>query len=343
MNNALQILPVWLIILYVFIIGICIGSLLNVLALRGLSGEDVVFARSKCPKCLKQLTWYMNIPLFSYLFLGGKCGFCKTKISIQYPIVEFITGVLFVFSYLAFGLNLKFLFVCVILSIFVVLALTDILETVVLDVHTYILAIVGFLYSALNLGDVAILHALIGAVLSFLLMEIIARIGSLFAGIRIFGEGDSLIAIGLGAIFGIKGYILILALSCIIQSFFSIPVLLSRAYKQGKIKLTFAYFLVILFLITSIAVNMNGFLNNAYWYFIYLLALIISMTWSFVVIIVEIKHKKEEFIENNSEDELTEDKNPYSLMPFGPALIFSGAICLFYFDSIKIFVRNLLF
>ena len=53
---------------YVFIFGLCIGSFLNVAILRGLSGEDMVFSRSKCPKCENQLKWYMNIPLVSYLF-----------------------------------------------------------------------------------------------------------------------------------------------------------------------------------------------------------------------------------------------------------------------------------
>ena len=154
MSNALQLLPVGIIVFYVFIVGLCIGSLLNVIALRGLSGEDVVFARSKCPKCSNQLAWYMNIPLFSYLFLRGKCGFCKEKISPQYPIVEFITGCLFVFSYFQFGISLKFLFACIILSTFIVLSLTDILETVVLDFHTYFLALVGLIYSALKLGDI---------------------------------------------------------------------------------------------------------------------------------------------------------------------------------------------
>ena len=105
--NDLLLLPQVILIAYVFIFGICTGSFLNVAILRGLSGENMVFERSHCPKCLTQLKWYMNIPLISYIFLRGKCAFCKTHISFQYPLIEFITGLCFVFSYLAFGLTLK--------------------------------------------------------------------------------------------------------------------------------------------------------------------------------------------------------------------------------------------
>ena len=101
---------------YVFIFGLCIGSFLNVAILRGLSGEDMVFSRSKCPKCENQLKWYMNIPLLSYLFLRGKCAFCKEPISFQYPLVEFICGVSFLVSFLVFGLSLKTLFNCIFLA-----------------------------------------------------------------------------------------------------------------------------------------------------------------------------------------------------------------------------------
>ena len=73
---------------WIFIVGICIGSFLNVVILRGLSGESIVFPSSKCPVCGNKLKWWMNIPVLSYILLRGKCGFCKTKISLQYPIVK---------------------------------------------------------------------------------------------------------------------------------------------------------------------------------------------------------------------------------------------------------------
>ena len=108
------------------------------------------------------------------------------------------------FSYLAFGLTLKTLFICIFLSIFILLSATDFKETVILDYHAYILLAVGLLYSFLKLGDVTIVQSIIGAIGGFLILEIIARCGYFFVNHRIFGEGDSLIALGLGAIFGLK-------------------------------------------------------------------------------------------------------------------------------------------
>ena len=79
---------------FILIIGLVIGSFLNVVILRTVSGESIVFPASKCPKCNTPLKWYHNIPVLSYIFLRGKCGFCHEPISIQYPIVELLTGIL---------------------------------------------------------------------------------------------------------------------------------------------------------------------------------------------------------------------------------------------------------
>jgi prepilin signal peptidase PulO-like enzyme (type II secretory pathway) len=87
------------VILTVFLFGLVIGSFLNVVIYRTLHDESPFKGRSKCPKCKKQIAWYDNIPLLSYFLLGGKCRKCKKAISVQYPIVEGMTGILFVWWY----------------------------------------------------------------------------------------------------------------------------------------------------------------------------------------------------------------------------------------------------
>ena len=87
----------WAILFFVLIIGLCIGSFLNVVILRTISGESIVFLSSKCPKCQHPLKWWHNIPVLSYIILRGKCGFCKEHISIQYPIIEIITALVFAY------------------------------------------------------------------------------------------------------------------------------------------------------------------------------------------------------------------------------------------------------
>ena len=99
-----------ILVLFALVIGLCIGSFLNVVILRSLSEESIVFPASKCPKCQHKLHWWHNIPVLSYIILRGKCGFCKEKISIQYPLIELLTGIIFVVTFIKFGLSYHTLF-----------------------------------------------------------------------------------------------------------------------------------------------------------------------------------------------------------------------------------------
>ena len=84
---------------FAFVFGICVGSFSNVLIYRLPRNESINFPASHCPKCSHKLNFYHNIPLFSWLFLGGKCAFCKQKISLVYPLVELASGLLFLICF----------------------------------------------------------------------------------------------------------------------------------------------------------------------------------------------------------------------------------------------------
>ena len=83
--------------------GLAFGSFLNVCILRIPSGESIVHPPSHCPQCLKPIKWWDNIPLVSYIFLGGRCRYCRKGISWQYPLVEALTGALFFLAYWKFN------------------------------------------------------------------------------------------------------------------------------------------------------------------------------------------------------------------------------------------------
>ncbi|HHD83659.1 MAG TPA: prepilin peptidase, partial [Campylobacteraceae bacterium] len=83
----------------VTLFGLLFGSFLNVLILRIPKEESIVFPGSHCPKCNNKLKWWHNIPVLSWLMLGGKCYFCKEKISIQYPLIELATAAIFALVY----------------------------------------------------------------------------------------------------------------------------------------------------------------------------------------------------------------------------------------------------
>lgn len=262
-----------MILFFVFLIGICVGSFLNVVILRAFSNESIVFPGSKCPKCQKPLKWHHNIPILSFWALKGKCAFCSEKISIQYPIVELVTGLLFVTfackgivampqNLPLYGLAAFFngLFVLAFISVFIVLAVTDIKEKVIFDFHAYVLVGLGLIYNLFNLGhfyngaktlalgnfSLAISESLIASVLGIIagvvIMEIFARFGYLVAGTRAFGEGDSYIAAGLGAIFGWKYLLTVLVYAFIIQIVLTIPVFISKLYKKKDYKTLGAFF-----------------------------------------------------------------------------------------------------
>ena len=253
---------------FVFIIGLCIGSFLNVVILRSLSNESIVFPPSKCPVCGNSLKWWHNIPVLSYILLRGKCGFCHCKISPQYPIVELITGLLFTAVFLKyfvvgvatnslnFGTLFAILYSWIIISLLIVLAVTDIKEKIVFDAHTYSLIGMGLLLNILSTGyliyytvsngtfefnlnfvfNTPLTNSLLGMLVGIVVMELLARAGYLFAGTRAFGEGDTYIAAGLGAIFGLHQILWALVLSVIIQVIITLPILLKKLYEAGDYK-----------------------------------------------------------------------------------------------------------
>ena len=139
------------VLIFTAVVGLCFGSFYNVVILRGLSGESIAFPGSKCPKCNTPLKWWHNVPVLSYIMLRGKCAFCKCKISIQYPVIELVTMLLFMSAYIKWGLTFKTLFVISFFSLFLITTVTDILERVILTRHAYILGGLGILYALITL------------------------------------------------------------------------------------------------------------------------------------------------------------------------------------------------
>ena len=145
---------------FIFFLGLAIGSFINCFVYRLHEGGSL-WSRSFCPKCKKQIKWYDNIPVISFLFLRGKCRFCKRPISIQYPIVELISGILFV---LAFFMNQEMfipnimpdsLFLIqlirdwIIISVMIVIFIYDLKWFLILDVITIPASVIIFFVNIL--------------------------------------------------------------------------------------------------------------------------------------------------------------------------------------------------
>lgn len=141
---ALALIPYIIIFLY----GIVIGSFLNVCIFRIPKQESIVKVNSHCMSCGYRLKWYDLIPLFSYLFLGGKCRKCGSKISVQYPIVEALNGGLYLIAYAVCGWSIETLLYCFLFSALLALS--------VIDFRTYEIPL-GFNLFILALGLVRVI------------------------------------------------------------------------------------------------------------------------------------------------------------------------------------------
>lgn len=321
-----------LLLLFIFCIGTVIGSFLNVVILRAFSGESIVLPPSKCPKCQNKLKWWHNIPLLSYILLRGKCYFCKEKISIQYPIIEFITGILFVIIFLKFGMTVETIFAFIIASLLVVISVTDIKEKVVFDGHTYTLIGTGLVYAIyltimqiVNINTSStpfqistewvlnnpITTALGGLILGAVIMEIAARIGYLLAGSRAFGEGDTYIAAGLGAVFGWKNILIILIMSVAIQLIFTLPLFLKKLITKKEWKILIPLVSFFIYAGCYYFLQKHEIFDNAFVMYSAIAILFALGIWTCVNLVKGLKNP----------DNLT-------YLPFGPALAIAGLIVL---------------
>lgn len=184
---------------FFFIIGATVGSFLNVVIYRLPKGESVVFPSSHCPNCNTAIRIYDNLPILGYLFLGGRCRDCKMPIGIQYPLVELITGLLFVGIFAIKGIDVETPFYLVFISALVVIFTIDLKHYIIPDVITLPGIALGLLYSFLHQE---LLSALIGAAGGFLFFYGVAWLSLAAYKKEGMGGGDIKLAAMLGAWLG---------------------------------------------------------------------------------------------------------------------------------------------
>ncbi len=132
---------------FFFLFGIVIGSFLNVCISRIPEGLSIVSPGSRCPRCLKPIKPYDNIPVFGWLLLRGKCRNCGLPISPMYPLVEFVTGLLFVLTYYEYGANLLTLKWLIFSCMIIVLVVTDFLVRILPDLINFPGMAMGLLFA----------------------------------------------------------------------------------------------------------------------------------------------------------------------------------------------------
>jgi len=251
-----------------FIFGAVIGSFLNVLISRLPLNKSIVTPRSFCPSCKHTISWYYNIPLFSYIFLKAKCAYCKIKIPTQYFIVELITAILTLSLYLKLGLVYELIYMLLFVYTLITLSFIDFKYKAVPDYLLLIALILSFFASSFNIIESfknAFLFSgalvLLNFVITFYIQNIKSRIlkDDTLKTQEALGEGDIPIIASIAIILGIKGALIAIFLA----AFFAIiPSLYSNLVKKD-IQTPFIPYLV-LGLIIEYFFNLESFLKVIY-------------------------------------------------------------------------------
>ncbi len=233
---------------FVFILGTIVGSFVNVLALRYNTGLSFFSGRSKCFSCGKTLQAHELVPVLSFLFLGGKCSSCKSRISWQYPLVELVTGFLFLLAYLTIGAVPALLLSVIMIVLLLAIGLYDLKHMIIPDGLVFLfdaIALVSFFLSntwhpfwqSLDFWAGPILFAF----LAFFW---------LVSGGRWMGFGDAKLVIGTGWMLGFSGGIFALMLAFWLGALWGILVMvlgrigLTKTKLKGSSEVPFAPFII---------------------------------------------------------------------------------------------------
>ncbi|MFA1641641.1 A24 family peptidase [Chryseomicrobium imtechense] len=209
-----------------FIYGLVFGSFYNVVGLRVPNGESIVHPPSHCPKCSRRLTVLDLVPVFSYIFLRGKCRGCGSKISFVYPFMELITGVLFALAFWHFGWSLELAVALVFYSLLVVLTVSDLAYMLIPDKFLLFFGIplvILRIFEPLDPWWDSYLGAAVGFTL-LLLIAIVSRGGM--------GGGDIKLFLVIGIVLGTIQSLVVLGLASVIGLIFGIISL--RLAKKGR-------------------------------------------------------------------------------------------------------------
>ncbi len=187
----------------IFILGLIVGSFSNVCIYRIPKNESIIFPASHCSKCHTTIRATDNIPLISYILLKGRCRNCKSKISIQYPIVELLTGLIYLIVYLIYGLSIQSLIYIIFSSALIIIAFIDLNEQIIPDEISLPGIVTGFIVSFF-VPYISFINSALGIIAGGGIILIIALGGSAIFKKEAMGGGDVKLAAMIGAFLGWK-------------------------------------------------------------------------------------------------------------------------------------------
>lgn len=224
-----------------FILGTIIGSFLNVCIYRIPLKKSIVSPPSACPRCGQRIRWFQNIPLLSYLLLGGQCASCRVRIPLRYPAIEFLTGILFAAVLYSFGFSLATIVYWLFISALVVVTFIDLDHRIIPDVISLPGILAGFLLSFL-IPWLPWLESLLGIFIGGGILLLIAWMYELLTKREGMGGGDIKLLAMLGAFLGWKAVLPIVFIASLAGTLVGVPALM-LSKEDGKFAIPFGPFL----------------------------------------------------------------------------------------------------
>ncbi|WP_020676421.1 prepilin peptidase [Geopsychrobacter electrodiphilus] len=226
-----------------FVLGAVVGSFLNVCIYRIPAGKSIVSPPSSCPHCGHRIRWFQNIPIFSYLFLVGKCAGCGQKISLRYPIIEGLTGGLFVLVLYYFGLSPATIVYWIFVASLVVITFIDLDHQIIPDVISLPGIVIGFACT-FAVPWVTWFDSLLGIALGGGLLLSIAWVYQFLTKREGMGGGDIKLLAMLGAFLGWKAIFPLIFIASLCGTFVGLPLMLIRR-ENTRLALPFGPFLAV--------------------------------------------------------------------------------------------------
>ncbi len=234
--------------IYSFLVGACFGSFLNVCISRWPDGLSVVRPRSRCPKCERQITAAENIPVFSWIALRGRCRGCRNPISFQYPLVEILVGLVWMFSYLHYGLSFTGARVAMLVTVLLGIAITDAKHYLIPDGFTVfgliwviVTALIG-LFIAESAPFAGAYDAILGACVGAGAIAIAGWLGEVILKAlgreetEAMGFGDVTLMAVVGAAVGPHRALMTIFLGAVLATLVFIPLVVPVAWMRAKRK-----------------------------------------------------------------------------------------------------------
>jgi leader peptidase (prepilin peptidase)/N-methyltransferase len=223
-------MPLTLFYVYAGVVGACVGSFLNVCIYRWPEGLSVIRPRSRCPVCETPLSWRDNVPVLGWLLLRGRCRYCGTRVSVQYPLIEAATAAVWVAAALRYGISFQAGATAVFFTLLLGIALTDARTYIIPDEFTISGLVMGLAFSFAP-GGITPLRSVEGAALGFGLLWLIAVAGEWIFKKQAMGGGDIKMMAMVGAFLGPVGVLLTLFLGAFFGSVIFGPI----SIKTGKL------------------------------------------------------------------------------------------------------------